>query len=98
MDFALLHILNTNPWLFRSTDDNEPFKALARLLPERHLGTNIKMLRLEDEERIAEHFAADNIAVLDEVLRVDGRGSRRNIQRLFPSARRRSRVLGCKRD
>jgi hypothetical protein len=64
VDFALLNILNKNPWLFRRKDDNEPFNALLRILPERHLGTNIKMLRLEDEERIAAHFASDNGVLL----------------------------------
>jgi len=63
-DFALLHILNKNPWLFRSREDNEPFKALMRILPDRHLRTNIKMLRIADEERIAEHFASENRALL----------------------------------
>ena len=65
VDFALLNILNENPWLFQHQDDNEPFKALLRILPERHLGTNIKMLRLEDEKRIATHFASDNLALLE---------------------------------
>ena len=63
-DFALLNILNKNPWIFRSRQDNEPFKALMRILPERHLATNIKMLGLEEEQRIADHFAADNRKLL----------------------------------
>lgn len=63
-DFALLHILNSNPWLFRSEKDNEPFKALMRMLPERHLRTNIRMLRQEDEERIAKHFSDENKTLL----------------------------------
>ena len=33
-DYALLNILNKNPWLFRGRQDNEPFKALMRILPE----------------------------------------------------------------
>jgi hypothetical protein len=48
-DFALLHVLNSNPWLFKSKDDNEPFKALMRMLPERHLHTNLRMLRREQD-------------------------------------------------
>jgi hypothetical protein len=34
------------------------------MLPERHLRTNLKMLRREDEERIAGLFIADNKAIL----------------------------------
>jgi len=64
-DFALLHVLNSNPWLFQSEKDNEPFKALMRMLPERHLRTNIRMLRREDEERLAGRFMTENKTILN---------------------------------
>jgi hypothetical protein len=64
LDFAILHVLNKNPWLFRSQSDNKPFKSLVEILPAEYLRTNVKMLSLEDEEKIAARFRDDNIHIL----------------------------------
>ncbi len=73
LDYAILHILNKNPQLFRSTNDNKPFHALSSILPESFKRTNIDLLPFEQRERIAERFRDDNMKIIESFYDLHGR-------------------------
>jgi hypothetical protein len=64
LDFAILHLLSRNPWLFENRRETEVFNALTSMLPQRYLSTNISMLSPRQKERIADHFRDDNMYIL----------------------------------
>jgi hypothetical protein len=63
-DFAVLHLLSRNPWLFENRRETEVFNALTSMLPQQYLSTNISMLTLKQKERIADHFRDENMHIL----------------------------------
>jgi hypothetical protein len=63
-DYAILHLLSKNPWLFDGEQDRRPFDFLTRSLPEAYLTPNIRMLSAADEIRVAEHFRDENLSIL----------------------------------
>jgi hypothetical protein len=71
LDYSVLHVLNKNPWIFAGKKEHRIFSALAEILPKQHLATNIKMLSLEQERRVAEHFRDENMHILRTFLHLD---------------------------
>jgi hypothetical protein len=64
LDFSVLHVLNRNPGLFEGRKGHKVFNALAELLSEQHLKTNVRMLSPAEERRIAGHFRHENMHIL----------------------------------
>ena len=75
VDYAMLHALNKNRWLFDDIPEPRLFRSLADILPEDYLKTNIKMLSLEMEERIASHFREENEHLLRRFVGLDERAA-----------------------
>lgn len=75
LDFAILHLLSKNPDVFRGRSDNAVFKSLLSVLPPKYAKTNIELLSAADKQRIAEHFAEENLHILRRYCGLDGRSA-----------------------